>query len=218
MLAGQAFNGKVIARPKLGCLYFSEVNMSSDRDRRQDDCRQMDLDVYPNTPRCVVVACFIGAVALVITVAFIVVEATCLEWRHRWFLYVLIFFWSVLPPLWFWYEYHFIFKHVGKRSNPRSFDLFKHGQQTGAAIWAGALASMVGVATVTKDLGPWDTKARQGVDLLHKAIIEKLSDEPLTAQEIAKRLDFDDEVIEPHLKYLQAKTRVKQDGERWSAP
>ena len=52
-------------------------------------------------------------------------------------------FWLIAAPLWFWYEYFFLYREHGE---PDSFELFKHGQQISAAIWAGFAACLVAFA------------------------------------------------------------------------
>jgi uncharacterized membrane protein len=49
--------------------------------------------------------------------------------------------WLIGAPLWFWYEYFFIYRAVGGGQQD-SFEFFKHGQQLAAAIWAGLAASL----------------------------------------------------------------------------
>lgn len=53
--------------------------------------------------------------------------------------------WLVGAPLWFWYEYFFIYRAAGGGQQD-SFEFFKHGQQLAAAIWAGLAASLGGFA------------------------------------------------------------------------
>jgi hypothetical protein len=50
--------------------------------------------------------------------------------------------WAVGAPVWFWYEYYFIYR-AEKGGLPDSFEHFKQGQQTAIAIWAG-LAAVLG--------------------------------------------------------------------------
>jgi hypothetical protein len=55
--------------------------------------------------------------------------------------------WAVGAPIWFWYEYYFIYRAAGGGLKD-SFEYFKHGQQTAIAIWAG-LAASLGAFTVS---------------------------------------------------------------------
>jgi hypothetical protein len=41
--------------------------------------------------------------------------------------------WAILPPLWFWAEFFFIFPSFGR---PETFDSFKEGQKVCIAVWA----------------------------------------------------------------------------------
>ena len=49
-------------------------------------------------------------------------------------------FWTLGPPIWFWFEYFWLFKTFG---NPDKLEEFKHGQQVSASIWAGVIAFMI---------------------------------------------------------------------------
>mgnify|MGYP001604867709 CR=1 FL=1 len=53
--------------------------------------------------------------------------------------------WAVGAPLWFWYEYFYIYRARGG-GLADSFDQFKHGQQTAVAIWAGLTVSLTAFA------------------------------------------------------------------------
>ena len=56
-------------------------------------------------------------------------------------LYLLALIWAVVPPLWFWYEYHWII-HDPKKGDSSQLDKYKYGVQTGVAIWAGVALSL----------------------------------------------------------------------------
>ena len=49
-------------------------------------------------------------------------------------------FWTLGPPIWFWFEYFWLFKSFG---DPARLEEFKHGQQVSASIWAGVIAFMI---------------------------------------------------------------------------
>ncbi|MFO1351086.1 MAG: hypothetical protein U1F68_10610 [Gammaproteobacteria bacterium] len=51
-----------------------------------------------------------------------------------------IAFWTIAPPLWFFIEYFWLFKRF---SDPDKLELFKHGQQVSASIWAGVVAFLI---------------------------------------------------------------------------
>jgi len=54
-------------------------------------------------------------------------------------LLVLVGIWTIIPPVWFFVEYFYIYKRC-EPHDTHKFDQFKHGQQLAAAIWAGLLA------------------------------------------------------------------------------
>ncbi|MEM1178347.1 MAG: hypothetical protein AAGM22_08390 [Acidobacteriota bacterium] len=45
--------------------------------------------------------------------------------------------WTIVPPVWFWGEYFFLYRKHGK---PGTLDLFKYGQQVSGAVWLAVLA------------------------------------------------------------------------------
>jgi hypothetical protein len=51
--------------------------------------------------------------------------------------------WAVFPPIWFFFEYFWLYRGAAEKN---SFDLFKHGQQTAIAIWAGVSVALGGLA------------------------------------------------------------------------
>lgn len=65
------------------------------------------------------------------------------ETRDPTHIYYLIGFWAVVPPLWFWFEYFYLYLKYGKEDG---LDRFKYGQQVAAAIWAGVLAMLIAFA------------------------------------------------------------------------
>ena len=51
--------------------------------------------------------------------------------------------WTVLPPIWFWYEYFFIYrKGHADGTQPPDFDMFKYGQDVSAKIWLAVVAAL----------------------------------------------------------------------------
>ncbi|HEX7912508.1 MAG TPA: hypothetical protein VF534_31075 [Paraburkholderia sp.] len=52
-------------------------------------------------------------------------------------------FWVIWPPLWFYYEYFWLYRSAAA---PDSFEMFKHGQQVAVAIWAGISLTLSGLA------------------------------------------------------------------------
>lgn len=53
--------------------------------------------------------------------------------------YICTAVWAVTPPVWFWFEYFYLYRRYG---NPDTLELFKYGQQVAAAIWAGIAISL----------------------------------------------------------------------------
>lgn len=51
-------------------------------------------------------------------------------------------FWVIWPPLWFFFEYFWLYRSAAA---PDSFELFKHGQQAAIAIWAGISLTLSGL-------------------------------------------------------------------------
>ena len=51
-----------------------------------------------------------------------------------------IAFWTIGPPVWFWFEYFWLFKQYSK---PEHLEIFRHGQQVSASIWAGVIAFVI---------------------------------------------------------------------------
>ncbi len=87
--------------------------------------------------------CGVGLLALTFVVA-------CFAWFTKRphdmlpVLYLLAFFWVLMPSLWFWYEYHFMI--VEKVTNDQ-LDRYKYGVQLGAAIWAAIAVSLLAYAS-----------------------------------------------------------------------
>jgi hypothetical protein len=51
--------------------------------------------------------------------------------------------WIALPPIWFWYEYWFIYLkgHRFEDRAPENLELFKYGQDLSAKIWLAILSA-----------------------------------------------------------------------------
>ncbi|MEM1228846.1 MAG: hypothetical protein AAGJ40_24445 [Planctomycetota bacterium] len=58
-------------------------------------------------------------------------------------IYVLSFLWAFLPPVSFWWEFFYVYRVYGR---PGTFDLFKHGQQASAALWAAIVVILIFLA------------------------------------------------------------------------
>lgn len=60
------------------------------------------------------------------------------SWEHaQATLYALAALWAIGAPLWFFFEYYYLYRVAAA---PDSWELFKHGQQVAIAIWAGVTA------------------------------------------------------------------------------
>jgi hypothetical protein len=59
-------------------------------------------------------------------------------------IYSLAVLWTVLPPIWFWFEFFFLYQTSGEKDG---FEAFKYGQQVSIAIWAAVTLSLVAIAT-----------------------------------------------------------------------
>jgi hypothetical protein len=60
-----------------------------------------------------------------------------------WPLYTAIGVWAIVPPLWFWFEYCYLYRTYGQND---TLELFKYGQDVGKAIWAGGVATLIALA------------------------------------------------------------------------
>ncbi len=59
-------------------------------------------------------------------------------------IYFLAALWAVGAPLWFFFEYYYIYRVAGAAG---SWELFKHGQQVAIAIWAGVTAVLYAIGS-----------------------------------------------------------------------
>ena len=60
--------------------------------------------------------------------------------------------WTLLPPIWFWYEYFFIFSKAYPSADKDKLDTFKYEQDLSSKIWL-ALVSVLLILYFWKDLG-----------------------------------------------------------------
>ncbi|KZX57046.1 hypothetical protein A3709_04555 [Halioglobus sp. HI00S01] len=56
--------------------------------------------------------------------------------------------WGIGPPVWFFYEYHFVFRHPDKGGNADAVSEFKYSQGLATKVWAGVLAALVAAAAL----------------------------------------------------------------------
>ena len=81
-----------------------------------------------------------GVVATFLTIAAAVAVAVLPKGNFsQVFVFMLAASWAIAAPMWFFYEYFFIYRVHGTLG---SWDQFKHGQQVSAAVWAGLTASL----------------------------------------------------------------------------
>ena len=94
--------------------------------------------LYPNgRPTIVTVTGWISALLLVTTLILAAV-AWCLKCVV--IVYILAALWGITQPLWFWYEYFYVYRVQGDIAE---FEKFKYGQQISVAIWAGVTILLV---------------------------------------------------------------------------
>jgi len=60
--------------------------------------------------------------------------------------------WTLLPPIWFWYEYFFLFRDAFPKANSDELDQFKYGQDFSSKIWLAAVSVLL-ILYFSKDLG-----------------------------------------------------------------
>jgi hypothetical protein len=102
-----------------------------------------------NKPRLILkIAVFIAAIFAIIIISYIVYNSVTGK-NISGPLHIAIGVCAIVPPVWFWYEYFFVYRKWGKEG---TLELFKYGQQVSVAIWAGVLASLIMLAAsnVTK--------------------------------------------------------------------
>jgi hypothetical protein len=56
----------------------------------------------------------------------------------------ILILWTVIPPAWFWIEYHLIWLTANPKERGE-FDEFKHAQETGRNIWLALVAVLAGL-------------------------------------------------------------------------
>ncbi len=78
----------------------------------------------------------VTAIAAAITIVAIGILLQCDKPK---LLIALALVWSVIPPIWFWYEFYFLYRNNG---NLEEFDKFKYGQELSKAIWLGLGAAL----------------------------------------------------------------------------
>ena len=92
-------------------------------------------------PNCILLTAAWLSIGGAVTTLWVVYDA----WtnKHVTPLYVAIGCWAVLPPVWFWLEYLYVYRVYGM---PDTLELFKYGQDVAKSIWAGVLAGLIAFA------------------------------------------------------------------------
>jgi hypothetical protein len=145
-----------------------------------------------------------AAVVAISSAASTLIYLLCFLKRYRNFLYVLILLWAFGPPVWFWYEYFFIFLVDGEID---SLDLLQHGQQTAAAIWAGMLAFLGGVAAATKDSANEQADVIRAQKTIQDAVISSISSK--------KTVALPQSVLNAYLEHLKEREIVDCKDGKW---
>ncbi len=82
----------------------------------------------------------LGSIAVIAIVA-------CSNGPNKWaqpIILALAAAWGIFGPMWFFYEYFFIYRTKGTVD---SWELFKHGQQLSATVWVALTATLTAVGT-----------------------------------------------------------------------
>ena len=80
--------------------------------------------------RILTISASVAVIGAVVSVA-LAIRAWC-DTDATW-IYRVLPFWIVGPPVWFWFDYFKVYRRYG---DPEAFDSYKHGQQISIAIWA----------------------------------------------------------------------------------
>ncbi len=84
-----------------------------------------------------------GCLGVIFLVATLIFVCKALRDKKIESVYFALMFWAVIPPVWFWIEYHFLYRCYGVTG---TFELFKYGQNVSIAIWAGLTFSLAAIA------------------------------------------------------------------------
>lgn len=74
-----------------------------------------------------------------------------LDWQHKFKIIQagILVLWIIAPPIWFWYEFFFLYKRTqddNRDKDPdRDFDRFKFGQDQSAKIWLALVTVLFGL-------------------------------------------------------------------------
>jgi len=90
-----------------------------------------------NATKKVYIVGTIGALFLLVT--FLFCAFTIIYCELSKYLFIFHILWSIIPPIWFWYEFFHLYREYGE---DETFEYFKYAQQLSIAIWVGILASL----------------------------------------------------------------------------
>jgi hypothetical protein len=88
--------------------------------------------------RIVTTVAWIAAVLFVVTVCFLVTRTESDPTAKR-LARAYLMLWTVVPPAWFWLEYHLIWQ-TAVSTERESFEQFKHSQELSRNIWLAFVA------------------------------------------------------------------------------
>tara|TARA_B100000315_G_scaffold255670_1_gene299648 strand:- start:18402 stop:18794 length:393 start_codon:yes stop_codon:yes gene_type:complete len=116
---------------------MSENNNSLDNCNKDKKSSLWDY-FYPNfskTWKCILTLAiiFAGIVYGGITICKIFNEPSSSS-KPEWAKNALII-WAVVPPLWFWFDYFFIWKTENLKDDPIALEKFKYGQSVSRNVW-----------------------------------------------------------------------------------
>jgi hypothetical protein len=66
---------------------------------------------------------------------------------------IVVVIWILVPPIWFWYEYFFIWRRLPPSPNPDAWDEFKYAQDVSSKIWLAATSALL-LLYFWKDIKP----------------------------------------------------------------
>lgn len=66
----------------------------------------------------------------------------------------ILWLWAVVPSVWFWYEYTYLYPELKKANHALTLEEFKYGQELGRYIWAGVLAVLIALEVAKGQVSP----------------------------------------------------------------
>jgi len=181
------------------------------------------IDTYDTTskkPGYVIASASVIAVLGLLATAW--VAKYTIDQKNPSILYGAIGAWAIVAPFWFWYEYFRLYRKHGRSG---TLELFKHGQQVAAAIWAGVLAALIAFAANEPWKDPDDVirRSHDAVSELKASVLIELRETQgngLTSVELEKKIKISPELISAVLSDLQEDEQVEYDEQtmRWDLP